>query len=152
MISLVRNLKCISQQNIHHYLNRRYKFYITSLKAVIASKSLISVALDIDRILHFVSHNKILQIYRQHWIRKFYRHILSKYRQISKKWGGCYTPTHDARHAHDYKLCRNFTIMWKYKCYCEYWSCKEKRFKLTFIHVTGLQSLIIVEKLKVIPK
>ena len=85
MISLVRNLKCISQQNIHHYLNRRYKFYITSLKAVIASKSLISVALDIDRILHFVSHNKILQIYRQHWIRKFYRHILSKYRQISKK-------------------------------------------------------------------
>ena len=100
MISLVKNLKCISRLNIHYYPNRRYKSYITSLKAVIAGKSLISAGLDIDRILHFVFYDKILQIYRQHWVRKFYRHILSKYRQISKKWGaglggweGCYTPT-----------------------------------------------------------
>ena len=87
MISLVKNLKCISRLNIHYYPNRRYKSYITSLKAVIAGKSLISAGLDIDRILHFVFYDKILQIYRQHWVRKFYRHILSKYRQISKKWG-----------------------------------------------------------------
>ena len=85
MISLVKNLKCISRLNIHYYPNRRYKSYITSLKAVIAGKSLISAGLDIDRILHFVFYDKILQIYRQHWVRKFYRHILSKYRQISKK-------------------------------------------------------------------
>ena len=87
MISLVKNLKCISRLNIHYYPNRRYKSYITSLKAVIAGKSLISAGLDIDRILHFVFYDKILQIYRQHWVRKFYQHILSKYRQISKKWG-----------------------------------------------------------------
>ena len=98
MISLVKNLKCISRLNIHYYPNRRYKSYITSLKAVIAGKSLISAGLDIDRILHFVFYDKILQIYRQHWVRKFYRHILSKYRQILKKWGrGSYT--HPARHA-----------------------------------------------------
>ena len=54
MISLVKNLKCISRLNIHYYPNRRYKSYITSLKAVIAGKSLISAGLDIDRILHFV--------------------------------------------------------------------------------------------------
>ena len=53
MISLVKNLKCISRLNIHYYPNRRYKSYITSLKAVIAGKSLISAGLDIDRILHF---------------------------------------------------------------------------------------------------
>ena len=47
-------------------------------------KSLISVGLDIDRILHFVFY-EILQIYRQYWFRKFYRLILSKYRQISKR-------------------------------------------------------------------
>ena len=47
-------------------------------------KKLISAGLDIDRILHFVFY-EILQIYRQHWFRKFYRLILSKYRQISKK-------------------------------------------------------------------
>ena len=47
-------------------------------------KSLISAGLDIDRILHFVFY-EILQIYRQYWFRKFYRLILSKYRQISKK-------------------------------------------------------------------
>ena len=88
MISLVKNLKCISRLNIHYYPNRRYKSYITSLKAVIAGKSLISAGLDIDRILHFVFCDKILQIYRQHWVRKFYRHILSKYRQFSKKQGG----------------------------------------------------------------
>ena len=86
MISLVKNLKCISRLNIHYYPNRRYKSYITSLKAVIAGKSLISAGLDIDRILHFVFYDKILQIYRQHWLRKFYRLILSKYRHISKKW------------------------------------------------------------------
>ena len=51
---MVKNLKCISRLNIHYYPNRRYKSYITSLKAVIAGKSLISAELDIDRILHFV--------------------------------------------------------------------------------------------------
>ena len=92
MISLVKNLKCISRQNIHYYRNRRYKSYITSLKDVIVSKGLVSAALDIDRILHFVFYDKTLQIYRQHWVRKFYQYILSKYRQISNKWEGCYTP------------------------------------------------------------
>ena len=60
MISLVKNLKCISRQNIHYYPNHWYK---SSLKAVIISKSLISAALDIYRILHFVFYDKILQIY-----------------------------------------------------------------------------------------
>ena len=92
MISLVKNLKCISRQNIHYYCNRRYKSYITSLKDVIVSKGLVSAALDIDRILHFVFYDKTLQIYRQHWVRKFYQYILSKYRQISNKGGGCYPP------------------------------------------------------------
>ena len=64
MKSLVKNLKCILGLNIHYYLNRRYKSYITSLKAVIVGKSLISVGLDIDRILHFVFYDKIIQIYR----------------------------------------------------------------------------------------
>ena len=54
MILLVKNLKCISRLNIHYYPNRQYKSYITSLKAVIVGKSLRSVGLDIDRILHFV--------------------------------------------------------------------------------------------------
>ena len=88
MILLVKNLKFISLQNIRYYPNHWYKSYITSLKAVIIGKSLISAALDIYRILHFVFYDKILQIYWQHWVRKFYRHILSKYRQISKKWVG----------------------------------------------------------------
>ena len=103
MISLVKNLKCISRQNIHYYRNRQYKSYITSLKDVIVSKSLVSAALDIDRILHFVFYDKTLQIYWQHWERKFYQHILSKYRQISNKWERCYTaiPHHPARHALD---------------------------------------------------
>ena len=51
MISLVKNLMYFT---IYYYNNRRCKFYITFLKAVIASKSLISAGLDIDRILHFV--------------------------------------------------------------------------------------------------
>ena len=85
MISLVKNLKCISRLNIHYYPNRRYKSYITSLKAVIVGKSLRSVGLDIDRILHFVFYEKVLQIYPQLWVRKFYRHILSKYQQISTR-------------------------------------------------------------------
>ena len=103
MISLVKNLKCISRQNIHYYRNRQYKSYITSLKDVIVSKSLVSAALDIDRILHFFFYDKTLQIYWQHWVRKFYQHILSKYRQISNKWERCYTaiPHHPARHALD---------------------------------------------------
>ena len=93
---MVKNLKCISRLNIYYYPNLRYKSCITSLKAVIAGKSLISARLDIDRILHFVFYGKILQIYRQHWVRKFYRHILSKYRQIPKKWvgGGVVTLPH----------------------------------------------------------
>ena len=71
MISLVKNLICISRLNIHYYPNRRYKSYITSLKALIVGKSLISAGLDIDRILHYVFYDKILQIYRQHWSRNF---------------------------------------------------------------------------------
>ena len=107
MISLVKNLKCISRLIIHYYPNHRYKSYITFLKAVIVGKSLFSSRLDTDRILHFVLNDKILQIYRQHWVRKFYRHILSKYRQIWKNWGwvtppwgACNAPSRPpARHA-----------------------------------------------------
>ena len=51
MISLVKNIKCISRLNIHYYPNRRYKSYITSLKAVIVSKNLISAELDIVRFM-----------------------------------------------------------------------------------------------------
>ena len=58
-------MKCISPINIHYYPDRRYKSYITSLKAAIVGKNLISAELDIDRILQFVFHDKILQIYRQ---------------------------------------------------------------------------------------
>ena len=86
-------------------------------------KKLISAGLDIDRILHFVFY-EILQIYQQHWFRKFYRLILSKYRQISKKCVcvcmsvgegdvtpppppppplNTYTHAHTARHALDIK-------------------------------------------------
>ena len=83
MITLVKNLKCILRLNIHP--NRRYKPSITSLKAIIVGKSLISAGLDIDRILHFVSYGKILQICRQHWVKKFSPNILSKYQQIPKK-------------------------------------------------------------------
>ena len=84
--------------NVHYYPNRQYKSYITSLKAVNTSKNLISAGLDIDRILHFVFYDKILQIYRQHWVRKFYRHILSKYRQITKKsWGKGILHPHNPR-------------------------------------------------------
>ena len=54
MISLVKNLKCISLLNIHYYPNHRYRSYITSLKAVIVGKSSSSVGLEIDRILDFV--------------------------------------------------------------------------------------------------
>ena len=53
MILLVQNLRCISRLDIHYYHNRRYKSHITSSKAVIVGKSLISAELDIDRILHF---------------------------------------------------------------------------------------------------
>ena len=84
MISLVKSLKGISRLNIHYYANRRYKSYISSLKAAIGGKSLIFAGLDIDRILHFVFYDKILQIYPQHWVKKFYRRILSKYRQTPK--------------------------------------------------------------------
>ena len=97
LMSVVKNLKCISRLNIHYYPSSRYKSYITSLKAVITGKSLISAGLDIDRILHFVFYDKILQIYRQHSVRKFYMHVLSKYRQIFKKcWrgGGLHSPPH----------------------------------------------------------
>ena len=54
MISLVKNLKYISRVNIHYYPNRRYKSYITSLKAVIVGKSLFSVGIDVDRISFFM--------------------------------------------------------------------------------------------------
>ena len=58
MILLVKNLKCISWLNIHYYINCWNKSYITSLKAVIFGKRLLSAGLDIDRILHFVYYNK----------------------------------------------------------------------------------------------
>ena len=51
MTSLVKNQMYL---NIHYYHNRQYKSYITSLKAVVASKGLISAGLGINRILHFV--------------------------------------------------------------------------------------------------
>ena len=60
MISLVKNLKYILRLNINYYPNRRFKSYITSLKAVIVGKSLISVGLNIDEILHFVFYDKVL--------------------------------------------------------------------------------------------
>ena len=58
MISLVKNLIYFTAK-IHYYHNRRYKSHITSLKAVIAGKSLISAGFDIDRILHFIFYDKI---------------------------------------------------------------------------------------------
>ena len=85
MISLVKNLKCISRLNIHYYPNLRDKSYITFLKATFVGKSLISAGPGIDRILHFIFCDKIPKIYTQHWARKFHRNILSKYRQIPKK-------------------------------------------------------------------
>ena len=110
MISLVKNLKCISRLNIHYYPNRRYKSYITSLKAVIAGKSLISAGLDIDRILHFVFYDKILQIYRQHWVRKFTDTFCQNTNKFNKK-GRCYIPTPplSARHA---LACINSYVVW----------------------------------------
>ena len=73
----------------YNYHNRRYKFYNTSLKDVIATKCLISARLDIERVLHFFFcyFDKILQLSRQHFTWKSYLCILSKYRQISKKLG-----------------------------------------------------------------
>ena len=58
MTSLVKNLIYFTAK-IHYYHNRRYKSHITSLKAVIAGKSLISAGFDIDRILHFIFYDKI---------------------------------------------------------------------------------------------
>ena len=80
----LKTKKCL----LGSYHNRWCKSYITSLKAVIVGKSLISAQLDIDRILYSVFYDKILQLYRQHWVRKFKRHILSKFRHISKRWRG----------------------------------------------------------------
>ena len=56
----------------YYYSNLWYKSYITSLKAVIAGKSVIFAGRDIERILHFIVYDKILQIYWQYWVRKFY--------------------------------------------------------------------------------
>ena len=52
-------LKCISRLNIHYYSSLWYKSYITSLKAVIAGKSVIFAGRDIDRILHFIVYDKM---------------------------------------------------------------------------------------------
>ena len=54
LISLLKNLKCISRLNIHYCPNRWDKSYITSLKAVIVDKSLFSAGLHVDRILNFM--------------------------------------------------------------------------------------------------
>ena len=97
---------------------------------------MISAGLNIDRILHFVFYDKILQIYRQHWIRKFYQktykfntfnsthqYIFPKYRQFPKNVGECYTgppppppptpphthPTHTPRSARPW-----FRFVWVY--------------------------------------
>ena len=69
--------------------NRRYKSYITFLKAVIAGKCLISAGLDIDRILHFDFYDKILEISRQHWVRNFSDTFYQNINKF-KKSGGCY--------------------------------------------------------------
>ena len=90
MISLVKNLMSFTAK---YYYNHRYKSYITSLKAVITGKSLISAGLHIDRVLYFIFYDKMLQIYRQHWVRIFYWHILSKYWQFPKSKRGV-TPLH----------------------------------------------------------
>ena len=106
MISLVKNLICISRLNIHYYPNRRYKSYITSLKALIVGKSLISAGLDIDWILHYVFYDKILQIYRQHWSRNFIDIFCQKTDKkvcvcVCVLWGGVgYTPPHTDTHTH----------------------------------------------------
>ena len=114
MIWLVKNIKCISRLNIHYYPNGRYKSYITSLKAVIVGKSLISAWLDIDRILHFVFYYKIPKIYRQHLVGKFYGHILSNTEKFQKKWGVTPTPTphpHTPLHI-TVKVLRNYLSCW----------------------------------------
>ena len=49
MISLVKNRQCISRLNIYYYPNHWRKSYITSLKAIIVGKSLVSAGMDIDR-------------------------------------------------------------------------------------------------------
>ena len=83
----------ITLQTLYNIVGKKSKIYFTTrysslskfplqVLAVIVGKSLISAGLDIDRILHFVFYDKILQIYQQHWVRKFCRHILSKYWQI----------------------------------------------------------------------
>ena len=64
-----------------------------------AGISLISAELDIDRILHFGFYDKALKIYRQHWVRKFYRHTLSKYQQTSKMLGRGVAPPPPNTHA-----------------------------------------------------
>ena len=58
---------------------------------------------------------KILQIYQQHWVRKFYQHILSKYRQISKKGGECVTtPPSTYPRTHSIPpLCTPLHISWE---------------------------------------
>ena len=57
---------------------------IKGLKAVITSNSLISGGLDNDRIVYFIFCRKILQIYWQRYVWKFYQHILSKIPTNSK--------------------------------------------------------------------
>ena len=66
MISLLKNVKCISRLNINYYPNSRYKSYITPLETVIVGKNFISPGLDIDGILYFVFYDKILQFNQQH--------------------------------------------------------------------------------------
>ena len=92
MISLVKNLKFISRLFIHYYPNCWYKSYITSLKAIIVGKSLISAGLDIDRILHFVFYDKILQIYRQttlgqEMLQTHFIKIPTNFKNVGGGWG-----------------------------------------------------------------
>ena len=144
MISLFKNAKYISQLNIHYYPNRRYKPYVIFLRAVIVGKTLISAGLDIDRILHFIFYDKILQISGQHWVRRFYRrHTLSKYRQISKKWGdggGCYNLHNPGRHTLVYNLKRNSLQL---LFYCGHFCRNKISFRVVKYNVSTTRNEII---------
>ena len=96
MISLVKNLKCISRLNIHYYPNRRYKSYITSLKAVIAGKSLISAGLDFVGILHFafyIKFNKFTNNIGSGNFTNIFCQIPTNFKKgLEGRWGVGYTP------------------------------------------------------------
>ena len=93
----------IKKLNIRFYHNRWYKYYITSLKAVLNGESLISAGLDIDRFLPFDFCVQKLKIYRQKWGKK--------------KWeGGVKSPTPPPRTAHPrHVTIHDYGMEWKRK-------------------------------------